>query len=181
MVQRCVDSDSLFGVVLIKSGAEVGEPAEPHSVGTVAEIIDVQKLDDGRMLLKTRGHSRFSIVELSQDIPYLEGQVEALAEDTGEEIPAELLESIREATVRQVRLLLGLRGGWVRQARIPEDPTALSYFIARLLQVDVAQKQALLESTTSERLEFEREMLDEQAESLKKRVSDGLRGRFSSH
>ena len=108
-------------------------------------------------------------------------RVEALAEDSGEEIPAELLESIREATVRQVRLLLGLRGGWVRQARIPEDPTALSYFIARLLQVDVAQKQTLLESMTSERLEFEREMLDEQAESLKKRVSDGLRGRFSSH
>ena len=30
MVQTCLDHDSLFGVVLIKSGLEVGEPAEPQ-------------------------------------------------------------------------------------------------------------------------------------------------------
>ena len=30
MAQRCLDSDSRFGVVLIKSGDEVGGPADPH-------------------------------------------------------------------------------------------------------------------------------------------------------
>ena len=38
MLQDCLDSDSRFGIVLIKAGAEVGEPAIPHSVGTMASL-----------------------------------------------------------------------------------------------------------------------------------------------
>ena len=41
MMQDCLDGDSRFGVVLIKAGSEVGEPAIPHSVGTVAQIAQV--------------------------------------------------------------------------------------------------------------------------------------------
>ncbi len=46
MLQRCLESDSEFGVVLIKSGFEVGGPAETYSVGTVARIFDVERRDD---------------------------------------------------------------------------------------------------------------------------------------
>ena len=44
MMQDCLDSDSKFGVVLIKSGSEVGEPAIPHSMGTVAHIVQVNRV-----------------------------------------------------------------------------------------------------------------------------------------
>ena len=81
MVQRCLDGDSEFGVVLIKSGSDVGEPAEPHSVGTVARIMDVDRLEDGRMLLSVAGRGRFRIEEVTQLAPYLEGEVVALAEE----------------------------------------------------------------------------------------------------
>ncbi|MDP6513158.1 MAG: LON peptidase substrate-binding domain-containing protein, partial [SAR202 cluster bacterium] len=39
MLRDCLDADSRFGVVLIKSGREVGGSAEPHATGTVAQIV----------------------------------------------------------------------------------------------------------------------------------------------
>ena len=78
MVQMCLDGDSMFGVVLIKSGSEVGEPAEPHSVGTVARIEDVNRADDGRMLLRVKGVERFAIRRITQQLPYIEADVHML-------------------------------------------------------------------------------------------------------
>ena len=47
MVQVCLDEQRPFGVVLIRSGVAEGGPlADPYDVGCVAEIIEVQKLED---------------------------------------------------------------------------------------------------------------------------------------
>ncbi|MBF6600779.1 MAG: LON peptidase substrate-binding domain-containing protein [Dehalococcoidia bacterium] len=46
MVRECIDEDAPFGVVLIRSGAEVGGGAIPHDVGTTARIIQVEYLDE---------------------------------------------------------------------------------------------------------------------------------------
>ena len=39
MIGRCLDGDRAFGVTLLKSGREVGGPAIPHEVGTIARIV----------------------------------------------------------------------------------------------------------------------------------------------
>ena len=79
---------------------------------------------------------------------------------------------IREAMTRYVRLLAGLRGGWVRDVKMPDDPVALSYFIGGILQVDLLEKQALLEETSAaKRLEAELTIMEREAPELKKRVA----------
>ena len=176
MVQRCLDGDSEFGVVLIKSGSDVGEPAEPHSVGTVARIMDVDRLEDGRMLLSVAGRGRFRIEEVTQLAPYLEGEVVALAEEAEEEIAAEELDAIHTAVSDYVRVLMGLSGGWVKETQTPEDPVTLSYFIGSLLQVDLAEKQALLEApSVAGRLATERNILDREVAALRERVKTEMR------
>ncbi len=58
MVQRCLEADAHareFGVLLIAEGQEVGAPATPHRVGTIARIGQVARLDDGRLDLATQG------------------------------------------------------------------------------------------------------------------------------
>jgi Lon protease-like protein len=55
MIRECIEEDAPFGVLLIKSGAEVGAPAVPHDLGTTARILQVQYLDDGRMNIFTLG------------------------------------------------------------------------------------------------------------------------------
>ena len=148
MMQDCLDSDSKFGVVLIKAGSEVGEPAIPHSTGTVAHIVQVNRVKGGRMFISVAGQQRFVIKEITQYRPYMAAQVELLGDEPDEDIPPTEMQAIRQVVNEHVRLSLGLRGGWVREARAPSDPAALSYFIAGLLPVGPQEKQALLEEPT---------------------------------
>ena len=78
MIGRCMEERSPFGVVLIRSGEEVGAAAEPHDIGTTARIASVQRLEDGRMNLVALGEQRFRILQLDNSGPYLAGDVEYL-------------------------------------------------------------------------------------------------------
>ncbi len=176
MVKTCLEGDSKFGIALIKSGSEVGEPAEPHPVGTVARIEDVNRLDDGRMLLVVKGVERFAILRIVQQKPYVEADVRLLAgEPCDGPVDAELLDAARSAAARHVRLVLGLRGGWTREVTTPDDPAELSYFVGGLLQSDPTVKQSLLEEpSTSSRLRRELELLREDEQKLKALVAQRL-------
>ena len=177
MVQRCLDSDSEFGVVLIKAGFEVGGPAETHAVGTIARIFDVQRRDDGRMRIAVSGRERFRIKAVTQRLPYMEGRVTMLAEDSEATLSEDELGSLRRTAAEQVRLVHGLSGGWVSNPKLPDDPVALSYFVAALLQVGGDEKQAVLEeSSTAERLRMEMRILDRDRAALEERVARGLGG-----
>ena len=180
MMQHCLDGDSKMGVVLIKSGAEVGEPAVPHSTGTVAHIVQVNKIEGGRMFVSVTGQQRFQIRNITQYRPYLAADVELLEEDTEAWMPPSELEAVRRGVTRYLSLILGMRGGWIRETKVPSDPLALSYFIAGMLQVELPEKQALLEQgSASKRLEAELDLLRREAETLTPRVDRELRSRFS--
>lgn len=177
MVQRCLDSDSEFGVVLIKAGFEVGGPAETHAVGTIARIFDVQRRDDGRMRIAVSGRERFRIKAVTQRLPYMEGRVTMLDEDSEATLSEDELGSLRRTAAEQVRLVHGLSGGWVSNPKLPDDPVALSYFVAALLQVGGDEKQAVLEeSSTAERLRMELRLLNRDRAALEERVARGLGG-----
>ena len=60
MVRNCMRSSTSFGVVLIRSGGEIG-PAETYDVGTMAKIVDFHQLQDGLLGLSCIGEERFRI------------------------------------------------------------------------------------------------------------------------
>ena len=64
-------------------------------------------------------------------------QVELLEDDVDAWVPPTEMEAIRLAITRHIRMVLGLRGGWVLKPSIPADSVALSYFIGGFLQVGV--------------------------------------------
>ena len=77
MIQECIQGGALFGVVLIKEGVEaLGPLPEPHHIGCIAEIAQLQSLQDGRMNLVAIGRQRFQILSLHHDRPYLRAIVE---------------------------------------------------------------------------------------------------------
>lgn len=161
MMAACLEGDSSFGVVLIKSGEEVGEPAEPHNVGTVALITDVVRYPDGRLDLNTYGMRRFAVRDVVTTRPYLVGQVEWV-EDTDEGAPecaATGLE-VGHAFQDYFKVLLQLSNQWVRALKLPARPEDLSYLVAARLDVPPLEKQRLLALTsTLERLQAERALL----------------------
>ena len=182
MLQDCLGSDSRFGVILIKSGIEVGGPVEPFSVGTIAHITSIDKVESNGMDISVTGEQRFRIKSINQYTPYMSAAVNILGEkdNDGRKLDPTRIGEIIDKVNEYARLILGLRGGWVNKTRIPSEPEALSYFIANMMQLELIQKQSLLEeSTISNRLEQEMKFLNQILSPLKEKVSRELRKRFS--
>ena len=180
MLQHCLDGDSKFGVVLIRSGTEVGQPATPYSTGTMVHVVQVNKVDGGRMFISVVGQQRFQIKTVTQYHPYMAADVLLLDHDAQAEVPQTTLRAVREAATQYVRLVMGLRGGWIKDSNAPSDPEALSYFVAGMLQIGLPEKQLLLEEpSAAQRLETELDLLRREPETLKQRVSLELRRSFS--
>ena len=164
LVRRCLDSRSPFGVVLIRSGEEVGPPAEPHEVGTSARIVAWHGLRDGRFFIVTRGERRFAIEELVGDEePYLVGRVRYLDETDGDDA-AHLAREASEAFA-QYRLAVA-SVGTQRYAEPATEfasgtPIEVSYQIATGLAIDAMERQRFLEApTAAERLALELRLLE---------------------
>ena len=82
MVRDCMKREAPFGVVLIKSGQEVGNAAEPESIGCLAHITDWDMEQAGMLLLRTRGGERFRIIETRRLAnEQLEARIEMIAAD----------------------------------------------------------------------------------------------------
>ncbi len=63
MVRECMKQETPFGIVLIKSGQEVGPTAVPETIGCVAHIAHWDMVTLGVLLLRTQGGERFRILE----------------------------------------------------------------------------------------------------------------------
>src|SRR6476646_946546 len=77
LVQDCLASaEHEFGVVLIERGFEVGGGDFRCLVGTVARMVQVAELDDGRYALVTIGTRRIRVNGWLPDDPYPKADVE---------------------------------------------------------------------------------------------------------
>ncbi len=82
LVRNCLETTSPFGVVLIREGREVGQGAISFSgIGTIAEIRDAGRHEDGRFDLLVVGTRRFAIRHVVEGPrPYLVADVQILDE-----------------------------------------------------------------------------------------------------
>jgi Lon protease-like protein len=167
MIGECSEYGQPFGVVLIKSGQEVGAPAQPRDVGTTAEIAALTRLDDGRMNLLALGRERFRIVELIQERPYLVAQVATVIDEPDEVGSRELVTALAAGLTGYLDALFALRDQQRESFELPAEPEALSYVIASVLQVGLEEKQSLLETaSTPERLRQELAWLQRENEAM---------------
>lgn len=171
LVGRCLEEKVPFGVVLIRSGREVGGPAEPFPVGTTARIGQVQRLEGGRLNLLALGERRFRIRDLLQTTPYLVAAVELL-QDEDLEGSEGLAGQVGELFARFLRLTLAISGQWARSPGLPASPSALADAVAQRLPLDLRHKQSLLETlSVRRRLEREREFLLRALPELERRLA----------
>jgi Lon protease-like protein len=109
LVKFCLETTSPFGVVMIREGREVGTGAISFTdTGTIAEIRDAGRLEDGRFDLLVVGTRRFRIRSILDGRgPYLVADVEILEETVDD--PARAQELANRATRRFVSYLELLR------------------------------------------------------------------------
>lgn len=145
-----------FGVVAIREGVEVGAAATPHLVGTLAHIREVEERDDGTFELLVVGATRYRIVGVSTERPYLVGSVEYLEDLPGDpESNGRLVAAVTTAFTSYAQQLRALAGKDPEPVELPDDPELLSYLVAGTLQVEIVHKQRLLETDSADqRLRF---------------------------
>jgi Lon protease-like protein len=155
MLRDCEEQGITFGVVAIREGVEVGGPAEPHRVGTLAQLRKVERLEDGRYNVLAVGASRFRVLATSHERPYLVGEVEYLEDQPVRSTAAGSMAGRVAGAYREYAdRLRRLADRPVSELSLPDDPELLSYLVAGTLQVEIARKQELLEMDgTEERLQ----------------------------
>ena len=143
-----------FGVVALQRGAELSVGAgarsvELASVGTLAEIIEVEPYPDGRSDLFTVGSRRFELLKVeSAEKSYLCGQIAWLPENDGDLQPGHLSVA-RSLCERYSRVLAALSGREPEEDDLAADPLRLSYQLAARLRLQNADRQRLLEAETA--------------------------------
>src|SRR6267142_6447033 len=76
MINTCIERDEAFGLVLLRSGAEDESEDTIHRVGVTARIVQVERLEKGRLNILTEGEDRFRIRRLTAQEPFWKGLVD---------------------------------------------------------------------------------------------------------
>lgn len=171
MIAECLEEGHSFGVVAIREGGETGV-AMPHDVGTLAKIVRIERLTDGRMNLLVSGASRFEIVQMATDRPYLRGEVRIIPEAGDGTVAARLTRETGAAFGQYSKLVRAMAGEPAEDIQPPVDPEILSYLVAAALNLELGEKQALLaQRRTDERLALELRILRKEIALLKEMIA----------
>ncbi len=183
LVRDAFAGDKLVGVVAQrKSNIENPDSEELHHVGTVATVLRLLKMPDGSKSIVIQGKRRFKIADFVQSDPYFRARVEPYpeAQEPEEEIRLKaLIRSIKESAIEIVTLSPNLPSEAAEAIQHIDSPTFLIHFIASNLEIDVAGKQALLEShSLVDRANLVMEHLSREIQVLE--VSEEIRSRVKS-
>jgi Lon protease-like protein len=172
MICRCLEQRSPFGVVLVQPDSPPGEE-RPYQIGTLARIMTAERLEDGRFNLLTEGKKRFRILEERHNQPFLTVLVEELEDQPCEPAALDALHQKAAALFRRyIRVMLAVAGREQLRLDLPDDAEGLSYLIGYCLDLSDAEKQQLLELTsTTERLELEIAILKREEHILRRMLS----------
>lgn len=150
LVKKAYQGNRIIGVVAQKN-AQAEEPMvdELYRTGTIARIIKMLVMPDGNTTIIIQGKNRFGITEFVQEEPYLTAKVQLLSEPVlninSKEAKA-LVQSLKDAALK----ILKLNPEIPQEAQVALDNISsmsfLIHFLASNLNVDVSDKQKILET-----------------------------------
>ncbi|MBV9256942.1 MAG: LON peptidase substrate-binding domain-containing protein [Ktedonobacteraceae bacterium] len=157
MILDCQRENRPFGMVLARPESEhLNE--QPYPVGTMVDISNLTRLEDGRYTFMAVGTKRFRIVSQHRNRPYLSGLVEPFEDIAESESELSTLKQQAYSLFSEYlgMLLEASDGNKNIDANLPDAPEDLSHFIAYFLDIQEERKQYFLELTsTHQRLQEE--------------------------
>ncbi len=172
LLDRVMRADGQFGIVLIERGHEVGGDDVRFDVGSRVKVVAMSPIgaSNDRAIVVV-GMNRIRVQEWLPDDPHPEADVEELTEEGCDSSP-ELEEAL--ISLRTVLALASEIGANVAALKLDfaEDPIAASFQLSSLSPLAAIDQQKLLEAPDSRtRLTVAKQMLDEQADLLRYRLS----------
>jgi len=167
-----------FGVIAIRKGRETGIDGvnglqSLYEIGCTATMRRVGRRDDGRFDIVAVGTQRFRLHGLDETRPYLQGEVEMLADEPVDPAAAEPAVRVIQAAFREyLDALTEWGGATVRLEDLPDEPTLLSFIVAAAMIIDLPERQAMLaESGTLRRMALQRALLSRETAMLRTTTS----------
>jgi Lon protease-like protein len=161
------DEPSEFGVVLIERGQEVGGGEQRFTVGTVAQIQQLDATEDF-VVLVAQGERRIEILEWLEEDPFPAARVRDIPELVWSDELMPLRVRAEEAVRRTLRL--ASESGdqlWSPDVEISDEPAAAAWQLAAIAPIGELDQIALLRSTTMQGLlEALIELMDSAVESF---------------
>lgn len=149
LINEALEGNKTIGVVAqLKEGVEIPGGNDVYRFGTVAKILKTLKLPDGNITVILQGKKRFAIDEIIQEEPYLKAKVveaEDAKPDANDLEFKTIIETIKETAQEIIRENPNIPSEAAFAIKNIESDSFLVNFVSSNLNLDVADKQALLE------------------------------------
>ncbi|MFZ4572682.1 MAG: endopeptidase La, partial [Bacteroidales bacterium] len=150
LIREFYKGSRIIGVVAQKD-ASIEDPEfdDLNQIGTVAYIIKILQMPDGSNTAIIQGKRRFAITELIQSEPYIMASVKAfeapviIPSDNGEF--SALIASLKDLAIQIITKSPNIPSEAAFAIKNIESPSFLVHFISSNLNVDLTEKQKLLE------------------------------------
>jgi ATP-dependent Lon protease len=167
-VEESLSRDRLIFLVAQKNSAEeTPNPADINRVGTIASIMRMLKLADGRVKILVQGLSKGEIDTYLRERPFFEVKLRKVIEPALQEVPIEVEALMRTAKekIEQILNLKNLPPEIVMVTDNISDPGVLADLVASNLRLKIEESQAILEIFDPiERLKKVNELLSRELE-----------------
>ncbi|MEG1266882.1 MAG: endopeptidase La [Myroides sp.] len=149
LINEALEGNKTIGVVAqLNEEVEVPGGNDVYRFGTVAKILKTLKLPDGNITVILQGKKRFAIDEIIQEDPYLKAKVVEAEDSKPDANDLEfktIIETIKETAQEIVRENPNIPSEAAFALKNIESDSFLVNFVSSNLNLDVADKQALLE------------------------------------
>jgi ATP-dependent Lon protease len=167
-VEESLSRDRLIFLVSQKNSAEENpNPADIHRVGTIASIMRMLKLADGRVKILVQGLSKGEVDSYLRERPYFEVKIRKVIEPTLSEVPIEV-EALMRTAKEKIEQILNLKNLPPEIVMVTDnigDPGVLADLVASNLRLKNEESQAILEIFDPiERLKKVNELLSRELE-----------------
>ena len=169
-VRYAVAAEAPLGIVLQKdAGVDEPELGDLCAVGTLATVVREVSAAEGQVHAVCHGLQRFRLRELVPGHPFLAARIERIEEPAQPSTEAEALGmQLRERAVEVLSLLPGVPAELAHALQATRAPAHLADITASLMDVELAEKQLLLETvSTEERLKKVLQLLTHRIEVLR--------------
>ncbi|MBM4260663.1 MAG: endopeptidase La [Deltaproteobacteria bacterium] len=147
-VEESLSRDRLIFLVSQKNSSEENPaPADIHRVGTIASIMRMLKLADGRVKILVQGLSKGEVDTFLRERPFFEVKIRKVIEPTLAEVPIEL-EALMRTAKEKIEQILNLKNLPPEIVMVTDnigDPGVLADLVASNLRLKIEESQAILE------------------------------------
>ncbi|MCS5663355.1 MAG: endopeptidase La [Flavobacteriales bacterium] len=154
LIKEANNGNKIIGVVAQKD-AKVEDPKieDLNITGTVAKILRIFRMPDGNTTVIIQGQKRFDIQEFTQEDPYFKAMVSSFHETKppkGDKEFAALVDSVKDVALQIIKDSPNIPSEASFAIKNIESDSFLVNFVASNMNIDVKEKQKLLEQPNLE-------------------------------